>query len=76
MSQREIVKKIALIAAITAASAAITRTLSVKIPATNRMKAAEMIGSLGGWMLGEMAQPVMDKAVDAAFDRRELKKSA
>lgn len=75
MDKRKIVKMIAQTVVTTAIGSAITKTLSTKVPPTQKLKMAEMSGTFGGWLIGEKLQPRIDKVIDDFFDRREARKS-
>lgn len=68
---RDLTKLIAKAAVATIASGFITNTLSTRIAVTNKLKIAEIAGSVGGGMIVSNLETTIDKKVDELFDRVE-----
>lgn len=72
--KRDIAKIAVRIVTSTAIGTAVTKSMVANVPATEKLKTAEMSGALAGYVLGEALQPYTDAAVDRWFDARAAKR--
>lgn len=74
MNKRQIAKFAVKTVVQTIAGSAITKAVLAAIPASEQYHAAEIVGAVGGYVVGEELQPYTDKLVDNYADRLEARK--
>lgn len=56
-----------------AAGDVISKALAANVPATQKLRANDAIGAVGGYVLSEKLAPTTDKLVDDFFDKRQAR---
>jgi len=75
MNKRNIAKFAAKTVVQAVAGSAITKAVLAVIPSSEQFHAAEIIGAVGGYVIGEELQPVTDALVDTVANRMEARKA-